>query len=59
MAVCLMVDTHAGLLAPPQYLRFDLAFTLLDRPDEVLDQALSEHVMALHSGEGCGRLEAG
>eukprot|EP00878_Enallax_costatus_P027401 GHUV01029497.1.p1 GENE.GHUV01029497.1~~GHUV01029497.1.p1 ORF type:complete len:169 (-),score=40.74 GHUV01029497.1:523-1029(-) len=31
--------------------RFDLIFVLLDRPDELMDQALSEHVMALHSGE--------
>lgn len=30
--------------------RFDLIFILLDKPDEVLDQHLSEHVMALHSG---------
>lgn len=39
--------------------RFDLTFVLLDRPDELLDQALSEHVMALHSGanasRGCAR----
>mgnify|MGYP001806961536 CR=1 FL=1 len=43
--------------------RFDLIFVLLDRPDEQLDQALSEHVMALHSGErreeGGGRREEG
>lgn len=31
---------------------------LLDRPDEALDQALSEHVMALHSGAGCTPLHA-
>jgi DNA helicase MCM8 len=31
--------------------RFDLIFVLLDRPDEMMDQALSEHIMALHSGE--------
>eukprot|EP00798_Chlamydomonas_sp_ICE-L_P022085 gene22085-29149_t len=30
--------------------RFDLIFILLDRPDEALDQCLSEHVMAMHSG---------
>ena len=30
--------------------RFDLVFLLLDRPDEALDQGLSEHVLALHSG---------
>ncbi|KAI8465449.1 MAG: MCM2/3/5 family-domain-containing protein [Monoraphidium minutum] len=37
-------------LSPAMLSRFDLAFVLLDRPDELLDQALSEHVMALHSG---------
>jgi DNA replicative helicase MCM subunit Mcm2 (Cdc46/Mcm family) len=31
--------------------RFDVIFVLLDRPDELMDQALSEHIMALHSGE--------
>ena len=31
--------------------RFDLVFLLLDRPDEALDHSLSEHVLALHSGE--------
>jgi DNA helicase MCM8 len=30
--------------------RFDVIFVLLDRPDELMDQALSEHIMALHSG---------
>lgn len=30
--------------------RFDLLFVLMDRPDEVLDQCVSEHVLALHSG---------
>jgi DNA helicase MCM8 len=29
--------------------RFDLIFVLLDRPDEIMDQALSEHIMALHT----------
>ena len=37
-------------LSPAMLSRFDLAFALLDRPDELLDRALSEHVMALHSG---------
>ncbi|KAG2441933.1 hypothetical protein HXX76_003538 [Chlamydomonas incerta] len=36
--------------SPAMLSRFDLIFVLLDRPDEQLDQALSEHVMALHSG---------
>lgn len=31
--------------------RFDLIFLLLDQPDEALDHSLSEHVLALHSGE--------
>jgi hypothetical protein len=31
---------------------------LLDRPDVMMDQALSEHIMALHSGEcGCNNLD--
>lgn len=34
--------------------RFDLVFLLLDRPDEALDHSLSEHVLALHSGEPPG-----
>ncbi|XP_042241405.1 DNA helicase MCM8-like [Homarus americanus] len=31
--------------------RFDLVFILLDKPDEELDNLLSEHVMALHSNK--------
>eukprot|EP01127_Copromyxa_protea_P006772 TRINITY_DN1675_c0_g2_i1.p1 TRINITY_DN1675_c0_g2~~TRINITY_DN1675_c0_g2_i1.p1 ORF type:complete len:320 (-),score=65.33 TRINITY_DN1675_c0_g2_i1:62-964(-) len=31
--------------------RFDLVFILLDRPDEERDLLLSEHVMALHTGD--------
>lgn len=38
-------------LSPAMLSRFDLIFVLLDRPDEMMDQALSEHIMALHSGE--------
>jgi len=38
-------------LSPAMLSRFDLIFVLLDRPDELMDQALSEHIMALHSGE--------
>ncbi|KAJ7562309.1 hypothetical protein O6H91_03G063600 [Diphasiastrum complanatum] len=30
--------------------RFDLVFILLDKPDELMDQRLSEHIMALHAG---------
>ena len=29
-----------------------MIFILLDKPDENLDMALSEHVLAMHSGEG-------
>ncbi|KAJ8538310.1 hypothetical protein K7X08_014850 [Anisodus acutangulus] len=29
--------------------RFDLVFILLDKPDEVLDKRLSEHIMSLHA----------
>ncbi|KAK9124361.1 hypothetical protein Sjap_013963 [Stephania japonica] len=32
--------------------RFDLVFILLDRPDEMLDKRLSEHIMSLHAGYG-------
>ncbi|KAL2345025.1 hypothetical protein Fmac_006310 [Flemingia macrophylla] len=32
--------------------RFDLIFILLDKPDELLDKRLSEHIMALHAGNG-------
>ncbi|KAF6258257.1 MCM2/3/5 family-domain-containing protein [Scenedesmus sp. NREL 46B-D3] len=37
-------------LSPAMLSRFDVVFVLLDRPDELMDQALSEHIMALHSG---------
>ena len=30
--------------------RFDMIFIMLDEADHFLDSALSEHVMALHSG---------
>ncbi|XP_044482160.1 probable DNA helicase MCM8 [Mangifera indica] len=30
--------------------RFDLAFILLDKPDELLDKRVSDHIMSLHSG---------
>ncbi|KAG7964536.1 hypothetical protein I3843_09G175800 [Carya illinoinensis] len=32
--------------------RFDLVFILLDKPDELLDKRVSEHIMSLHSGYG-------
>ncbi|KAJ1778707.1 DNA replication licensing factor mcm8, partial [Coemansia sp. RSA 2523] len=35
--------------------RFDLVFILLDRPDVDMDRFLSEHVMALHSGNRSSR----
>lgn len=34
--------------------RFDLVFILLDKPDEILDKRLSEHIMSLHKGHGHG-----
>ena len=37
-------------MSAPMLSRFDLAFVLLDRPDEERDAALSAHVLALHSG---------
>ena len=30
--------------------RFDITFLLLDRPDEALDEHLSKHILAMHSG---------
>ncbi|XP_057983976.1 probable DNA helicase MCM8 [Malania oleifera] len=32
--------------------RFDLVFILLDKPDELLDKKVSEHIMSLHAGYG-------
>ncbi|CAG9137206.1 unnamed protein product [Plutella xylostella] len=37
--------------------RFDLVFILLDQPDEKMDAMLSEHVLALHSGNKGKRAE--
>ncbi|KAF8571446.1 hypothetical protein P879_00639 [Paragonimus westermani] len=37
-------------IAPALLSRFDLIFVLLDRPDEVADRLLSEHVTAVHTG---------
>lgn len=31
--------------------RFDIIFVMLDQPDQRRDERLSEHVMAMHSGE--------
>jgi len=38
--------------------RFDLTFILLDRPDAGLDKFLSDHVLALHGGEGSADYDA-
>uniref|UniRef100_A0A0E0PNN3 DNA helicase n=1 Tax=Oryza rufipogon TaxID=4529 RepID=A0A0E0PNN3_ORYRU len=32
--------------------RFDLVFILLDKPDELLDKRVSDHIIALHSNDG-------
>ncbi|XP_068318869.1 probable DNA helicase MCM8 [Pyrus communis] len=32
--------------------RFDLVFILLDKPNELLDKRVSEHIMSLHAGSG-------
>ncbi|GFZ11107.1 minichromosome maintenance 8 [Actinidia rufa] len=32
--------------------RFDLIFILLDKPDELLDKRVSDHIMSLHAGSG-------
>ncbi|XP_011004162.1 PREDICTED: probable DNA helicase MCM8 isoform X3 [Populus euphratica] len=32
--------------------RFDLVFILLDKPDEVLDKRVSDHIISLHAGHG-------
>ncbi|KAF6134783.1 hypothetical protein GIB67_002184 [Kingdonia uniflora] len=39
-------------MSPALLSRFDLVFILLDRPDELLDKRLSEHIMSLHAGYG-------
>ena len=31
--------------------RFDITFLLLDRPDQAMDERLSEHILALHASE--------
>ncbi|XP_015587959.1 DNA helicase MCM8 isoform X1 [Cephus cinctus] len=37
-------------MSEPLLSRFDLVFILLDRPNQVLDKFLCEHVMSLHAG---------
>ncbi|CAL8468614.1 g8154 [Coccomyxa elongata] len=44
------VQQNLGLSAP-MLSRFDLIFVMHDAPDAALDQRLSEHVLALHSGQ--------
>eukprot|EP00899_Mesostigma_viride_P018949 jgi/Mesvir1/27055/Mv20750-RA.1 len=44
-------------MSAPLLSRFDLVFVIQDRPDELLDQKLSEHIMAMHAGAGA-RIEA-
>ncbi|KAJ0983920.1 hypothetical protein J5N97_002276 [Dioscorea zingiberensis] len=38
--------------------RFDLVFILVDKPDELLDKRLSDHIMAFHSGNQKHQLHA-
>ena len=42
-------------MSAPLLSRFDLIFILLDTVDEILDEHLSEHVIAQHSGHGQAR----
>ncbi|MQL79610.1 hypothetical protein Taro_012044 [Colocasia esculenta] len=37
-------------MSPALLSRFDLVFILLDKPDEMLDKQVSDHIMALHTG---------
>ncbi|KAJ3669148.1 hypothetical protein LUZ60_011098 [Juncus effusus] len=39
-------------MSAPLLSRFDLVFILLDRPDELLDKRVSDHIMALHTSAG-------
>ncbi|KAK7285096.1 hypothetical protein RJT34_19855 [Clitoria ternatea] len=39
-------------MSAPLLSRFDLLFILLDKPDELLDKRVSEHIMSLHAGSG-------
>lgn len=36
-------------MSAPLLSRFDLVFILLDRPDELLDKRVSDHIMAVSS----------
>lgn len=38
-------------MSPAMLSRFDLIFVMEDRPDGAMDARLSEHVMAVHSGD--------
>lgn len=49
------VQQNLGLSAP-MLSRFDLIFVMRDVPNAALDQRLSEHVLALHSGESVKRI---
>ena len=37
-------------MSPAMLSRFDLIFILMDRPDDLTDQLVSKHVLAMHSG---------
>ena len=41
-------------LGPALLSRFDLVFILIDKPDDVQDSLLSEHVMSFHTRAGAG-----
>lgn len=43
-------------ISSPMLSRFDLIFIILDKPDELHDDLLSEHVMALRAGLGLNQL---
>ena len=43
-------------LGPALLSRFDLVFILIDKPDDQVDQLLSEHVMSFHTRAGAGQV---